>query len=377
MKENVKFLQGNEACLEGALKAGAKFYAGYPITPSSEIAELASQKLPAVGGVYIQMEDELASMAALVGASMSGAKAFTATSGPGFSLMQENLGLAIITEAPCVVINVQRSGPSTGLATKPAQADIMQARWGTHGDHAIIALYPSTVQECYDLMITAFNFAEKYRTPVVFLSDEIIGHMRENIVLHDDILIVNREYPKVPKEEYRPYEPLENKVPPMSYFGSEYIFHASSSMHDETGYPNNSPKNADKVIRRLWRKIYDNIDDIIITKTFETDDADILIIACGASARTSREALNIMRAEGIKVGLLQLNTIWPFADKKVKELSDRVKAIIVPEMNLGQIINEVKRVVGNKPIYGVNKVDSTIIEPHEIIDCIKEVLENV
>ena len=202
---DVKFLQGNEACVEGALKAGAKFYAGYPITPSSEIAELASRKLPACDGVFIQMEDELGSMAALVGASMAGAKAFTATSGPGISLMSENIGLAIMTEAPCVVINVQRSGPSTGLATKPAQADIMQARWGTHGDHAMIALYPTTVQECYDLMIKAFNFAERFRTPVFFLSDETVGHMREKLVLHDDIPIIDRPFPKVAPEDYKPY----------------------------------------------------------------------------------------------------------------------------------------------------------------------------
>lgn len=375
MINNIKFLQGNEACVEGAIKAGAKFYAGYPITPSSEIAELASIRLPAEGGVYIQMEDEIASMAALVGASFAGAKAFTATSGPGFSLMQENIGLAIMTEAPCVVIDVQRSGPSTGLATKPAQADVMQARWGTHGDHAAIVLAPSTVQECYDLIITAFNFAEKYRTPVIFLSDEIIGHMREKVVLHDDIPIVNRKMPDVDPLKFRPYEPDDNGVPPLAFYGSEYIFHASSSMHDETGFPNNSPKNAEKVIKRLYNKIYQNKEDIIITKEFYTEDAEILLISFGASARSSREAVNILRKEGKKAGLLQLNTLWPFPDEKVAKLANKAKVVIVPEMNLGQIIGEVQRVINkDMPVVGVNKVNSEIIKPFEIIEKVKEVI---
>lgn len=377
MTRKIKFLQGNEACLEGALKAGARFYAGYPITPSSEIAELASQKLPAVGGVFIQMEDELGSMAALVGASMAGAKAFTATSGPGFSLMQENLGLAIMTETPCVVINVQRSGPSTGLATKPAQADVMQARWGTHGDHAIITLCPTSVQECYDLMIYAFNFSEKFRTPVIFLSDEIVGHMREKVVLRDDIPIIDRAFPQCEPKEYEPYKPGENKVPPMAYFGSEFILHASSSMHDETGYPNSTSQNADKVIRRLYEKIYDHRDEIFITKEFETEDAEILFISFGASARSTREAVKMLREYGKKAGLLQINTIWPFPDKKVKELALQAKVILVPEMNLGQIVNEVIKFSSGKPVFGINKVDSNIITPMEIINKTEEVLRNV
>ncbi|MGB9976260.1 2-oxoacid:acceptor oxidoreductase subunit alpha [Thermovenabulum sp.] len=375
MHEDIKFLQGNEACVEGALKAGARFYAGYPITPSSEIAELASIRLPSEGGVFIQMEDEIASMAALVGASFAGAKAFTATSGPGFSLMQENIGLAIMTEAPCVVINVQRSGPSTGLATKPAQADVMQARWGTHGDHAAIVLAPATVQECYDLIIYAFNFAEKYRTPVIFLSDEIVGHMREKVVLHSNIPIVQRRMPNIDPEKYRPYEPEKTGVPPLAYFGSEYTFHASSSMHDETGFPNNSPQNAEKVIKRLYNKIYQNKEDIIITKEFYTEDAEILLISFGASARSSREAVNILRKQGKKAGLLQLNTLWPFPDEKVKNLADKARIVIVPEMNLGQIIGEVQRVLNNGiPVVGVNKVNSEIITPLEIIEKIKEVI---
>lgn len=376
MTREIKFLQGNEACLEGALKAGARFYAGYPITPSSEIAEMASQRLPAVGGVFIQMEDELGSMAALVGASMAGAKAFTATSGPGFSLMQENLGLAIMTEAPCVVINVQRSGPSTGLATKPAQADVMQARWGTHGDHAIITLCPTSVQECYDLMIYAFNFSERFRTPVIFLSDEIVGHMREKVVLRDDIPVIDRAFPQCEPNQYKPYKPGDDKVPPMAYFGSEFIFHASSSMHDETGYPNNTSQNADKVIRRLYEKIYDHRDEISITKEFETEDADVLFISFGAAARSAREAVKMLRSGGVKAGLLQINTIWPFPDEKVKELALRAKAVLVPEMNLGQIINEVIKFSCGTPVFGINKVDSTIITPLEIVNKAKEVLQN-
>jgi len=374
--QEIKFIQGNEACLEGALKVGAKFYAGYPITPSSEIAEMASQRLPSVGGVFIQMEDELGSMAALVGASMAGAKAFTATSGPGFSLMQENMGLAIMTEAPCVIINVQRSGPSTGLATKPAQADVMQARWGTHGDHAIITLCPTSVQECFDLMVNAFNFSERFRTPVIFLSDEIVGHMREKVILRDDMPIMERTHPQCDPKQYKPYKSGEDKVPPMAAFGGEYIFHASSSMHDETGYPNNTPQNADKFIRRLYEKIYDHRDEISIVKEFETKDADVLFISFGSAARSTREAVKMMRNGGIKAGLLQINTIWPFPDKKVQELALRAKVVLVPEMNLGQIINEVKRLSGGKPVFGVNKVDSTIITPLEIVNKAREVLQN-
>lgn len=376
MSPEVMFLQGNEACLEGAIKAGAKFYAGYPITPSSEIAEIASQRLPAVGGVFIQMEDELGSMAALVGASMAGAKAFTATSGPGFSLMQENLGLAIMTEAPCVVINVQRSGPSTGMATRPAQSDVMQARWGTHGDHAIIVLCPSSAQECYDLMIYAFNFSEKFRTPVVLLSDEIVGHMREKVVLHNDIPIIDRLYPMVSPHEYKPYRPAENSVPPLARFGSDYILHVSSSMHDETGYPNNTAENAGRLIRRLYEKIYAHTDEITITREFETSDADILFVSFGATARSVRESVKMLRREGVRAGLLQLNTIWPFPEKKVRELASRSEMVLVPEMNLGQIVNEVKRVVGDMPVYGINKVDGTIITPYEIVSRTKEVLRN-
>lgn len=376
MSEEVKFIIGNEACLEGAIRAGARFYAGYPITPSSEIAELASRKLPSVGGVYIQMEDEVGSMAAIIGASMTGVKSFTATSGPGFSLMQENLGLAIMTEAPCVIIDVQRSGPSTGNATKVAQADVMQARWGTHGEHAIIALSPSSVQECYDLTIQAFNLAEKYRTPVILLSDETVGHMREKVTLKD-LPVVDRITPNCDPAQYKPYMAGENKVPPMASFGSDYIFHATSSMHTETGSYGGTPQYADALIRRLHDKIYDNMDDITIAKEFETEDAEMLFIAYGISVRSSMEAVNMLRKQGVKAGLLQLNTIWPFPDKKVEKASASAKAVFVPELNLGQIINEVKRVINGKVgVYGINKVDTKIISPYQIIDKVMEVIKN-
>ncbi|HWR61895.1 MAG TPA: 2-oxoacid:acceptor oxidoreductase subunit alpha, partial [Clostridia bacterium] len=357
------------------IKAGAKFYAGYPITPSSEIAALASESLPAAGGVYIQMEDEVGSMAALVGASITGAKSFTATSGPGFSLMQENLGLAVMTEAPCVIIDVQRVGPSTGNATKAAQSDVMQARWGTHGEHAIIALSPSTVQECYDLTIQAFNLAEKYRTPVVLLSDATVGHMREKVVLRD-LPVIDRTLADCEPSEYMPFKAGGNKIPPMAKFGSDYIFHVTSSMHDEKSNYGGTPQHADKLIRRLHDKIYDNAEDIAITREFELKDAEIVLVSYGISARSSREAVNMFRKQGIKAGLLQLNTIWPFPDKKVEQAAAAAKAVIVPELNLGQLINEVKRVVnGRTGVYGVNKVETKIITPYEIVDKVKEVLQ--
>ena len=377
MNEKIRFLTGNQACVEGAMKAGAKFYAGYPITPSSEIAEIAAKVLPTVGGIYIQMEDEIGSIAAIIGASTAGAKVFTATSGPGFSLMQENIGLAIMMEVPCVIIDVQRCGPSTGNATKVAQADVMQVRWGTHGEHAIIVLSPSSVQECYDLTIQAFNLSEKYRTPVVLLSDATVGNMREKTVLKD-LPIVSRSLPDCAPSDYSPYKPGKSKVPPMANYGTDYIFHATSSMHTEAGGYGGSPKDADMLIRRLYEKIYDNVDDICISKEFHTKDAEVLLVSYGISARSSREAVDMLRNEGIKAGLIQLNTIWPFPSSKLEQAAASAKVIIVPELNLGQLINEVKGVInGRAKVYGVNKVNTKIITPYEIIDKIKEVLINV
>jgi len=372
-----QFIQGNEAIAEGAIYAGARFFAGYPITPSSEIAQVCSTRLPAVGGMYLQMEDELASMAAITGASLSGAKSFTATSGPGFSLMQENLGMAQMAEVPCVIVNVQRSGPSTGLATKPAQADIMQIRWGRHGDQAIIALAPSSVQECFNLTVKAFNLSERFRTPVVLMPDEIVGHMRESITIpkEGDLEIVNRKKPVCPPSEYLPFkEHGDEGIAPLAEYGSEYIFHVTSSMHGEAGYSQNDPKNAAKKTRHLYDKIYNFLDEIIETKQVMIDDMDLLVVTSGGTARAAHAAVLEARRQGLKAGLLQLITIWPFADQQVAQLGQKVKKILVPEMNLGQMIIEVQRVVGpNVPVFGLQKSNGQGIEPNEILEMIKEV----
>lgn len=377
MNENqdIRFIQGNAAMVEGAIAAGAKFYAGYPITPSSEVAELSSIRLPQEGGLYVQMEDELASMAAIIGASASGKKSFTATSGPGFSLMQENLGVAVMAEIPCVIINVQRSGPSTGLATKPAQGDFMQSRWGTHGDHGIIVLSPSTAQDCFDLMIDAFNYAEKYRTPVVFLADEIIGHISEKVIIReiDESKIINRAQPRCKPEEYQPFDHREG-LAPLAPYGGKYVVRLSGSTHDERGFPCSRPDNADKFIRHYTDKIEKNYKDIVKVRKYNLEDADIALVTFGASSRSALEAMNMARKEGKSVGVLQLVTLWPFPDDEVTEVLINSKAVIVPEMNLGQMIREVKRLNDyNTRVEGVNKVDSTPIKPKEILDKIAEV----
>lgn len=374
--KNARFMQGNEAIAEGAFAAGARFYAGYPITPSSEIAEISSKRLPQLGGVYVQMEDELGSMAAIIGGSASGKKSFTATSGPGFSLMQENLGVAIMAEVPCVIINVQRSGPSTGLATKPAQGDFMQSRYGTHGDHGIIVISPSTVEDCYYLMVKAFNLSEKYRTPVVFLADEIIGHLREKADIREILPeeIVNRKTPTCDPKDYKPFEVDEDGIAPMAIYGSEYLLRLSGSTHDEAGFPNSKPENADKFIRHYTDKIEKNKKDITIVREYNMEDADYAIITFGCTTRSALEAVEILKKEGKKVGVLQLVTLWPFADEEVMKVCSKVKGIVVPELNLGQLIREVQRLNVNQiPIVGVNKVNSLSINPYEIIEKIREV----
>lgn len=371
-----KFVQGNEAIVEGAIAAGARFYAGYPITPSTEIAECASIRLPQEDGIYIQMEDELGSIAAIIGASLSGKKSFTATSGPGLSLMAENLGVAIMGEVPCVLVDVQRSGPSTGLATKPAQGDVMQSRWGTHGDHGIIVLSPSSVQDCFDITIEAFNLAEKYRTPVIILADAIIGHLKEKAVFRElkACEVVNRKKPEGNPKDYKPFDFNEEGIAPLAAYGSEYILRISGSTHDEKGFPNSSPANADKFIRHYTDKIEKNKKNIIITRKYNLEDAEYVIIAFGASARSALGAVEIAKNKGMKVGLLQLITIWPFAEDEVRKVCSRAKAIIVPEMNLGQIIGEVKKENNfSIPIVGVNKVNSEMITPYEILEKIEEV----
>ena len=371
----LKFLQGNEAMTEGAIAAGARFYAGYPITPSTEVAETSSVRLPQVGGLYVQMEDEIGSIAAMIGARCSGKKSYTATSGPGFSLMQENLGVAVMGEVPCVVINVQRSGPSTGLATKPAQADIMQARWGTHGDHGIIAIAPSTVQDCFDLMITAFNLSEKYRVPVIFLADEIVGHMREGCIIRDasEVEVYEAPMPTCDPKDYLPYD-HSNGLAPLASYGSKYVFKVNGSMHDVEGGPTAEPMKADAVIRHLHNKIEAHRDEIVITRSYQMEDAEYVIIATGGTTRSALTAMEEARAEGIKVGVFQPVTVWPFPETQVLEIMNKVKAAVVPELNLGQLIGEIRmRNPKNVPVVGVNRVDSHPLLPAQIVEKLKEV----
>ena len=375
MGREVRLMQGNQAIAEGAFYAGARFYAGYPITPSSEIAEECSKRMPQLGGVFMQMEDEIASMGAIIGASLAGAKAFTATSGPGFSLMQENMGLAVMGEVPCVVIDVQRSGPSTGLATKPAQSDIMQIRWGRHGDQSVIALCPATVSECISLTVQAFNFAEKYRVPVILAPDEVVGHLRENVIVPEpgDIEVIDRKKPAGVPENYKPFAADADGVAPLAAYGSRYVFHVSSSMHGPDGYSNNNPANAAWRVTQLHRKIEMHRDEIVLTKTFDTEDADILLIAFGATTRASRAAALELRKQGIKAGVLQLITIWPFADKEVALLGQRAKTVVVTEMNYsGQVAGEVRKVLGSgADLRKVNSFNGQIITPQDILKVIR------
>lgn len=374
MSSNYKLLQGNEACIEGALAAGFRFFAGYPITPSTELAELSAKRLPEVGGKFIQMEDELASMAAVIGGSLAGLKAMTATSGPGFSLMQENLGYACIAEIPCVVVNVQRGGPSTGLPTSPSQSDVMQAKWGTHGDHPAIALTPSSVQETYELTIKAFNLAEKYRTPVVLLMDETIGHMREKLVLKDpsEVEIVNRKKPTCAPDDYVAYRAEEDMIPPLAAFGEGYRFHVTGLSHDETGFPTNDHQIAGNQIERIINKVENNIDDFSYYEEYKMEDADIAVVAFGGVARTAKSAVDSMREEGIKVGLFRPITMFPVLEKQILELSKKVKKIYVAEMNYGQYVYEVDRIAGkNCPVCKITKVTGELTTPDEIINVVK------
>jgi len=370
-----QLLQGNEACAEGAIAAGCRFFAGYPITPASEIAERLSVRLPQVDGVFIQMEDEIASMGAIIGASLAGVKSMTATSGPGFSLMQENIGFACIAEVPCVVVDVMRGGPSTGLPTNPSQGDVMQARWGTHGDHPIIALCPSSVQECFTLTVRAFNFSEKYRTPVIFLMDEVVAHMREKVVLPDpgQVEVVNRVKPSVPPEWFLPYEDTSYGVPPMGIFGEGYRYHVTGLVHDIRGFPTLRQDEIEPFILRLFRKISSHVEDIQLFEAHQTEDAQSVIVAYGCVARSAYRAMVQARAKGMKVGLLRLITLWPFPRRAIEPLAKAGKALVVPEMNMGQISREVKRVVqGAAPVIRVNKIDGTLIGPHEILEALEE-----
>ncbi len=374
MKELV--ISGNEAIAHGAIRGGCRFFAGYPITPSSEIAEVLSLELPRVRGKFIQMEDEMGSIAAIIGASLTGKKAMTATSGPGFSLMQEHIGFAVMGEVPCVVVDVQRGGPSTGLPTHPSQGDVMQARWGTHGDHEIIALSPSSVQECYTLIIEAFNLSEEYRTPVIFLTDEVIGHLREKLIIPDDesIEVTTRKKPADPPDSYKPFDLSKGKVPPLANFGSGYKFHITGLIHDETGFPKDDSSNTQILINRITNKIKDNRDKIVKTETFMMDDAEIALVSYGSVFRTAKEAVIEAREQGIKMGVLKLTTIWPFADKEVAEVAEQVRAMAVVEMNMGQLKTTVESCIKGKcELCTVCRADGNIVAPSDVHSKLREV----
>lgn len=375
MSKEERLMQGNEACAEGALACGLTFFAGYPITPSTEIAELLARTLPRYGGKFIQMEDELASIAAVIGASIVGAKAMTATSGPGFSLMQENIGYAYMAEVPCVIVNVQRGGPSTGLPTKVSQSDTMQARWGTHGDYRAIALAPSSVRECFDLTVRCFNLSERYRTPVILLMDEVIGHMREKVELPEpnEIKVINRMKPTVPPEWYQHFEINPHFVSPMASFGEGYRFNVTGLTHDPLGFPTSRTDEVQAKLDKLRNKIEHNVNDIVQVKEEFMEDATIAVFAYGSAARSARHAIRMARQKRMKVGLIQPLTIWPFPDVYMEHMSEQLEQILVVELNQGQIINEVMRTnCGKTKIRGLNRYDGELITPDQIFTKLRE-----
>lgn len=368
-KQKILLIQGNEAIVEGALAAGCRFFAGYPISPASEISEGMSLRLPQLDGTFIQMEDEIASMGAVIGASLAGVKSMTATSGPGFSLMQENIGFACMAEVPCVVVNVMRGGPSTGLPTHPSQGDVMQARWGTHGDHPIIVLAVSSVRDSFDITIEAFNLSEKYRVPVIILSDEVVAHTRETVTLpsHEEIALIDRIKPTVPPESYIPYEVNNTGVPPMAVFGEGYRHHITGLAHDVHGFPTERPDEIDILMRRLFRKITQGFHEIQKTNSFMMEDAEIAVITYGSVTRSARQAIMDVRHLGVNAGVLQLVTLYPFPRQSVERVLRQCRAVLVPEMNMGQISREVKRVnQADTKIHTLNRVDGQLITPEEI-----------
>jgi 2-oxoglutarate ferredoxin oxidoreductase subunit alpha len=371
-------LQGNEAIAEGAIRAGVRFFAGYPITPATEIAERMAARLPEVGGAFIQMEDEIASVTTCVGAALAGKKAMTASSGPGISLKQENIGMAAMHECPMVIVDVMRVGPATGMATLPAQQDIQQARWGSHGDRGVIALSPSSVAECYDLAIKAVNLSEKYRMPVMILSDAEIGHAREAIEIPEEVEIIDRKRPAVPPGDprYLPYEADADGVPPMADFGTGYFWHSEASTHNAKGdLDATNHKTGAFLHRRLIDKVEKHVKEMTYYSTRKLDDADIAIVSFGVSARASAGAVEIARTEGLKVGLLNLNTIWPFPEHLIEDLAGKVKTIFVAELNAGQLWREVKLAAnGRVPVHHIGRFDGLILTPSEILARIREVL---
>lgn len=371
-----RLLQGNEVIVEGALEAGCNFFAGYPITPASEIMERMSLELPARGHPFIQMEDEIASLGACIGASLAGAKAMTATSGPGFSLMQENLGYACITEVPVVVVNVMRAGPSTGLPTSAAQGDVQQSRWGTHGDHPAIVLCPSSVAECFDLTVTAFNFTERFRTPVILLADEVVAHMRERVVLpySDEVELIERRRPTVPPDWYSPYKTDGSMIPRLANVGEGYRYHTTGLVHDERGFPTTRQDEVEPFYKRLFAKISRQFKFLERVKSYALDDADLVIIAYGCTARSARAAVRLGRDKGMKLGLLQLLTLWPFPRGPVEEALTGRRAAVVPELNMGQMRREVLRVNnGRTQVLGLPKMNGRMIAPDEILARLREV----
>ena len=372
------FINGDEACCEGALAAGCRFFAGYPITPATEVAERMSRRLPQVGGVFVQMEDEIASMAAILGGSWGGAKSMTSTSGPGYSLMLENIGLGLCTETPCVVCNVQRAGPSTGLPTLVGQGDMMQARWGSHGVYEVIAVAPASPQEMFDFTIKAFNLSEEFRLPVTILADEVVGHMNERVVIPpaNEIAVIDRLKPTVPKESYLPYQPGPHGVAPMANVGDGYYMHVTGLTHDERGYPGMDAATQEQMTARLRDKILGNLDRILDFETVMLDDAEVAVVAYGISARSARGAVLAAREQGIKVGLVKLNVVWPFPEQFIRELSAKVKAMIMPEINLGQMVLELERVAaGRCAVELVAHPGGGIITPDRIIAAAQAALE--
>ena len=377
------FMLGDHAAAEGGILAGCRFFAGYPITPATEIAERMSTRLPQIGGVYIQMEDELASMNAILGASWSGAKSMTATSGPGFSLMMENFGLGIMLETPCVLVNVQRGGPSTGLPTLVGQQDMMQSRWGSHGDYEVIALAPSSPQELFDLTIRAFNLAEKYRTPVLVMTDAEVGHMTEKVVIPppEDIEIINRDVVRkgdIRPDQFRIYKDTSasggnSPVSPMAVAGEGYRIHITGLTHDERGYPAMNASAQEWNLERIVNKIRDNRDDIIQIEERDLIDADVVVVSYGISARTSLWPIAMAQKEGIRVGMLRLITVWPFPEDRIRELAKQVRAFVVPEINMGQMVREVERCAAeNAQVVGVNRPGGDILEPDKVLEAIRQ-----
>ncbi|MBU5612909.1 2-oxoacid:acceptor oxidoreductase subunit alpha [Geomonas azotofigens] len=376
MAKKVAFLQGNEAAAQGALYAGCTFFGGYPITPSTEVAEVMSVELPKIGGKFIQMEDEIGAMASVIGASLTGAKVLTATSGPGLSLKQELIGYACIAETPCVIVNVMRGGPSTGMPTGPSQSDVMCAKWGTHGDHPAICLTPASVQELFEETVRAFNLAEKYRTPVMVMPDEIVAHMRERIVFPEpgELEVINRTAPSVAPAEYKPYDTSFGDVPPLAAFGSDYRFHVTGLNKGQDGFPTTKAAWVQAEEERQVRKVEANVDDIVQFEEYELADAEVAIVAYGSTSRSARFAVNEARKQGIKAGLFRIKTFWPFPEKQIAALAGKVKAFITPEMNLGMCTGEVKRCAeGKAAVHGIFRVDGEPINPGQILEKIKEV----